>query len=54
MYQFVVLKRLSPDRFDISVFGFGEGDDVGVWVGWGDLPWPVDPGDHVFVCHITW
>ena len=30
VYQFVVLKRLSPDRFDISVFGFGKGDDVGV------------------------
>ena len=33
IYQFVVLKRLSPDRFDISVCGFGKGDDVWVWVG---------------------
>ncbi len=30
VYQFIVLKRLSPDRFDVSVFGFGKGDDVRV------------------------
>ena len=29
VYQFVVLKCLSPYRFYISVFGFGKGDDVG-------------------------
>ena len=28
---------MSPDRFDISVFGFGEGDDVGVGVVGEDL-----------------
>ena len=29
VYKFVILKRLSPYRFDISVFGFCKGDDVG-------------------------
>ena len=32
VYQFVVPQGVTPDGFNVLVFGFSEGDDVRFWL----------------------